>query len=525
MKLNISQFAGEMPIVAEHLLPENYATETLNARMEGGSLIPIRDLVATSFTATNDVNSWSIYPFDKTKTLTRTDEANFVRSPLANDAWDRVYSAGASLAPQVSYTNGSSLLTAELGINKPATPTVPVAWNDAEPPSPDYQIVRCAYYVTSVTLRGEESEPSDTTQIINRWDDAVIPVSLGANNDSRATHRRLYRSEGGGVFNLVGEYVISTTSVTDSVYSASLGAPCNSESFNHPPGDLSGLTMVGNGFLAGFFGNTLCFCEPYYPHAWPIDYQYAFHDDIVGISVIGGAVVVTTKGNPWIVMGGHPSAMSPTKLDLRASNLSRAGLVDMGNFALYPSSEGLVMASASDVQVISSEIISRSQWLSLDPASFKAFRYRGQYLCFGSTGAFIFNLKHGIFPLEVSGVATDQVLDGHYQADEDVLYLLIKHANNTRSIFKFDSGTNKELSWTSREFIMNSKSVLSAGRVDADANVVMTLTGDNYSFEKTTLNDNGFRLPPGKPKRMKISIRCTGRVNTLTLASSMGELL
>ena len=106
-----------------------------------------------------------------------------------------------------------------------------------------------------------------------------------------------------------------------------------------------------------------------------------------------------------------------------------------------------------------------------------------------------------------------------------MLYLLIKHANNTRSIFKFDSGTNKELSWTSREFIMNSKSVLSAGRVDADANVVMTLTGDNYSFEKTTLNDNGFRLPPGKPKRMKISIRCTGRVNTLTLASSMGELL
>ena len=525
MKLSISQFAGEMPIVAEHLLPENYATETLNARMEGGSLIPIRDLAATSFTAANDVNSWSIYPFDKTKTLTRADEANFVRSPLANDAWDRVYMAGSLAPPQVSFTNSGALSTVELGIKKPATPTVPTNWDDAQPPSPDYQIVRCAYYVTNVTLRGEESEPSDTTQIINRWDGASIPVSLGASNDSNAIHRRLYRSEGGGVFNFVGEYIAADNAAVDHTYSASLGAPCNSELFNVPPSNLSGLTMVGNGFLAGFFGNTLCFCEPYYPHAWPIDYQYAFHDDIVGISVVGGAVIVTTTGNPWVVMGGHPSAMSQVRLDLRASNLSRAGLVDMGSYALYPSSEGLVMASASDVQVISSEIISRSQWLNLDPASFKAFRYRGQYLCFSSTGAFIFNLKHGIFPLEVSGVATDQVLDGHYQADEDVLYLLIKHNDNTRSVFKFDSGTNKELSWTSREFIMNSKSVLSAGRIDADASVIMTLTGDNYSFEKTTLNDKGFRLPPGKPKRMKLNIKCAGRVNTLTLASSMGELL
>jgi hypothetical protein len=525
MKLSISQFAGEMPIVAEHLLPENYATETLNARMEGGSLISIKDLAATSFTAANTVNSWFIYPFDKTKTLARTDEANFVRSPLASDAWDRVYSAGSTLPPEVAYTSGASLLTAELGINKPATPSVSSTWDNAEPPSPDYQIIRCAYYVTNVTLRGEESEPSDTTQIINRWDEAVIPVSLGASNDLRATHRRLYRSEGAGTYNLVGEYPISTSTVNDGVYIASLGAPCNSESFNHPPADLSGLTMVGNGFLAGFFGNTLCFCEPYYPHAWPIDYQYSFHDDIVGISVVGGAVIVTTTGNPWVVMGGHPSAMSQVRLDLRASNLSRSGLVDMGSFALYPSTEGLVMASASNVQVVSSEIISRSQWLALDPASFKAFRYRGQYLCFGSTGAFIFNLQHGIFPLEISGVVTDQVLDGHYQADEDTLYLLIKHADLTRSIFKFDSGANKELSWTSREFIMNSNSVLSAGRIDSDESAVMTLTGENYDFEKTTITDKGFRLPSGKPKRLKISIKCAGRVNTITLASNMGGLL
>lgn len=521
MKLSISQFAGEMPIMAEHLLPENYATKTLNARMEGGSLIPIRNVAPTSYSVASNVNSWSIYPFDKAKTLTRTDEANFVRSPLANDTWDRVYIAGNGAPPQVAFTSGGTLSLASLGVNKPATPTVPSSWNNAQPPNPDYQIVRCAYYVTNVTQRGEESEPSDTTQIINRWDGAAIPVMLGSSNDSRAVKRRLYRSEGGGTFNLVGEYPVSNTSTTDGVKSAMLGAPCNSESFNAPPSNLSGLTMVGNGFLAGFFGNTLCFCEPYYPHAWPIEYQYAFHDDIVGIAVVGGSVVVTTTGNPWIVMGGHPSAMSQTRLDLRASNLSRAGLVDMGNICLYPSSEGLVVASPSDVKIVSSNVISREQWLAMNPSSFKAFRFRGQYLCFGDGVSFIFNLEHGIFPISIAGT----VLSGHYQADEDTLYLLIKNANNTRSVVKFDAGSSMELTWESREFIMSSASVLSAGRVDADANATIKITGDNYNFNHTVPNDTGFRLPAGRPKRLKIELKSTERVNTVTLASSMSELL
>lgn len=525
MKLSIAKFAGELPVVAKHLLPENYATKTMNARMEGGSLVPIKDLQSTSFAVANGVNSWAIYPFDKTKVLTRTDEANFVRGPLASDEWDRVYIAGSALPPQVAYTSAGALSIANLGINKPATPTVPASWDNAEPPSPNYQIVRCAYFVTNITLRGEESEPSDTTQVISRWDGATIPVTLGASNDSRATHRRLYRSEGGGVYNMVGQYPVGTNVVNDNVHSASLGAPCNSESFNHPPSNLQGLTMVGNGFLVGFFGNTVCFCEPYYPHAWPIEYQYAFHDDVIAVSVVAGAVVVTTKGNPWLIMGSHPSAMNQTKLDFVASNLSRSGLVDMGNYALYPTSEGLMMASTSDMKVISSGVYSRDQWLALDPASFKAFRYRGQYLCFGNTGAFVFNMEHGVFPLEISDVPTDKVLSGHYQADEDCLYLLLSHANGSRSVVKFDSGNNKILSWTSRDFILNGQSVLSAGRIDADASATLTLSGDGYNFIQTAINDYGFRLPAGKPRRMTLKIQCAGRVNALTLASSMGELL
>lgn len=527
MKINIAQFAGEMPIVAEHLLPENYAAKTINARPEGGSLIPIKDLVQAPIAVASDTVSWSIYPFDKTKDITRTDEADFVRGPLANDLWRRVYSTGTELPPQLHYMleGGLMVSTVNLGVKKPLKPTLPPEWATASPPNPDNQVVRCAYYVTGVTARGEESEPSETTEIINRWDGAIIPVSLGPNNDERVKDRRLYRSEGGGVFNLVVEVPAAQTGVIDNLASRGLGAPCTSESYNEPSQNMRGLTMVGNGFMAGFFENTLCFSEPYYPHAWPIDYQYAFHDEIVGIAVISGAIVVTTTGSPWMVMGSHPSSMNPVKLDLRVGNLSRRGMVDMGSFALYPSTEGLVMASSSGMQIVSQDIISRSQWLSLDPASFNAFRYRGQYLCFSSMGAFIFDLKKGIFPIDITSDPTDKVLGGYYQSDEDTLYLLIEHADLSKSIFKFDSGNNKELSWTSREFIMDRKGVISSGRIDGDESATIKIEGGTYLFEKTTSSDKGFRLPAGRPLRIKISIKSTGRINTLSLASSMGELL
>ena len=526
MKLSITQFAGEMPVVAPQLLPENYASETYNARMEGGSLVPIRDLLASGFSAPSTaVNSWAIYPFDKTKVLTRTDDADFIRGPIANDAWKRVYMAGDLLQPQVAYLSGSTLTTTNLGINKPPTPSVPASWETAEPTNPDSQVLRCAYYVTAVTARGEESEPSDTTQIINRWDGATIPVTLGASNDSRATTRRIYRSEGGGVFNFVAEIAAGTTTYNDSVNSNALGAPCNSESWNHPPADMKGLVTVGNGFMAGFFGNTLCFSEPYYPHAWPLDYQLAFPDDIVSLATVAGSLVVTTTGNPWVVSGAHPAAMSQTRLDVRASCLSRRGHVDMGDYSLYPTSEGLMMAGPSGMQLVSQQFFSRQQWLALQPDTFRAFRYRGQYLCFGAVKSFIFNLDNGVFPLQLSGDPSDTVLNGHYQADEDRLYLLIRHSNNTRSVQVFDSGDNKTMIWKSREFVLSASVVMSAGRIDADASATMTLTGDNYAFASTVDTDKGFRLPAGRPRRLTMQVECAGRVNALALASSMGELL
>lgn len=526
MKLSITQFAGMAPIIPNNLLPNNNASECLNARREGVSIVPIREMLSSGFAAANTVNSWSLYPFDKTKTLTRTDDADFIRGPIANDEWDRVYIAGDSLAPQVAYKSGGSVNLVTLGINPPPTPTIPTDWNTKVPSDSTITVVRAIYYVTAVTALGEESEPSDVTQVINRWDLANVPITLGASNDSRAAKRRIYRSEAGGEYNLVVELPASTNSYTDSVYSDNLGYVCESEEFNAPPSNLGGLTLVANGFIAGFFENTVCFCEPYYPHAWPIDYQYALPATITGIVVVAGAVIVTTEGNPWMFSGSHPSAMTQTRLDIRAGNLSRRGLVDLGDFALYPTQEGLMMIGSGGANIVTKQFLSRDQWLALEPSTFKAFRYRGTYLCFGNAGSFIFDLETGYWPITISDVSTDRVINGHYDDEQDTLYLLIKHADDSRSVMTFDSGDKRSMVWKSREFILTPSAVFSAARVDAEAAVDFSLLGDDwYSFAKSVTNDNGFRLPAGKPKRLSVSLTSSDQVNVVTLASSKSEVL
>lgn len=530
MKLTISKFAGMMPAVPPHLLPDNYATATLNAYPRSGVIWPLREPVSTIYSAGNTINSWALFPFDNTKTIERTDSADIVRGPIANDAYNRVSSAGDGGAPLVHYESGGSLQTIELGIDPPSKPAISYSWNSATPGDPSIPIYRSVYYVTNITAMGEESEPSDVSIVINRWDAASVPITLNSANDARAVKRRIYRSDGDGIFQFVTELTAATPSYSDTRDSADLTYECVSEEFNPPPDGLSGLGNAGNGILVGYFGNTVCFCEPFYPHAWPIDYQYSIPDEVVGISTFSGAILITTDSKAYIFRGTHPSSMSVIPLDFEASNLSRFGIVDMGEFALYPSYEGLMMISSAGAEVVTRQIFTSEQWQALDPSSFRAYRYHNAYLCFSSTGSFIFDLETGYWPFELTAVSSDQVISGHFDAPENRLYLLVKHTDNTRSVLAFDEGELKTMEWQSREFVMPANANLTAARVDSDEDSVFSITGNTrgssiFDAEFSVVSDKGFRLPPGKPDRIVFKVSSAGRVNVVTLASSLRELV
>ena len=115
-------------------------------------------------------------------------------------------------------------------------------------------------------------------------------------------------------------------------------------------------------------------------------------------------------------------------------------------------------------------------------------------------------------------------MSGHYQSDEDKLYLLVKESGTVK-VKVFDSGTNLTMTWVSKDFQSFVGSVYSCARVDADQSVTFKITGDNYTYTRVVSNDIGFRLPSGRPRKLTIELQSAGRINTVTLASNMAELL
>ncbi len=151
--------------------------------------------------------------------------------------------------------------------------------------------------------------------------------------------------------------------------------------FDEPPGNLKGIIACANGTMAAFVGKNLYFSEPYKPHAWPVKYGMAVEFDIVGLAAIGTAIVVMTKGVPYVIEGSHPEVMIQTRIEQNLPCLTAKGIVDLGFAVAYPSTEGLVTISPSTgANLVTRSLFTREQWSALNAATFNAGQHMGRYI-------------------------------------------------------------------------------------------------------------------------------------------------
>jgi len=317
--------------------------------LKKGTLRPHRDtLIASSLPAT--ISPSNLYRYDVGNdgdgfwfSWGNQYDVDVVRSPIANDAYARVYWTGqdapkmGSLAQVTTGTGPYPSAWYELGVPAPASgPSVVAPASRTTVPD---TALETAYVVTLVTAFGEEGPPSDPSGLVLRWDDVDTSPDFGevevtlpgvptANLD--IIKKRLYRVESGGQYQLVAELVAATGTYTDNVLSEQLDLALESLEWDAPNPAMQGLTVLPNGILAGFFENTLAFCEPYLPHAWPISFQLAFNDPIVAIAAIGGGLIVTTTGQPWLVTGSSPEAMAQMQLDVNQPCLNKRSMARYG---------------------------------------------------------------------------------------------------------------------------------------------------------------------------------------------------
>lgn len=368
----LEQFIGEQPRITARLMQPNAAQESLNVRIEDGTLQPIRASV-NAVAADSERTTWqSLIKF--------ADEwlgwDNAVDAVIGHVADDRLYYTGDG-TPKMRVAG----TVYNLALPAPTTQLTTAVSGSGTGPD-----VARTYLFTWVTDFGEESEPSPASALVDAAQGQTITLSgfPSAPPARNITKQRIYRSQtgqSGTFFYFIGERAASTADFVDNISLDAFLEPLPSQNWNAPPNDLSGLVSLPNGMMAAFKGRDVYFCEPYRPHAWPEAYILTTDVPIVGLGAVGASLVILTEGQPYIAQGTNPATMQMVKIENNFACLSARTIVDMGYAIAFATHDGLCLVSADGSFRIATEaLFSRDDWLALDPANMVSAFYRGGYV-------------------------------------------------------------------------------------------------------------------------------------------------
>lgn len=533
--LIVKDFSGIAPKINKKSLAENMAQLANNCRLDRNVVESLRGIL---FDSTEASNVQSLFKHRGSWVIS-TEDRDFVGEILANDPWQKIYFTG-PLYPKVRTG------TAEYRLGVPAPITAPVAVVLSAPAPENENIESRAYVCTYVDGFGFEGPPSTTSTIVDCIDGEQVDLTLPSGMSGNyfllgAPKTRIYRTNTGNsgtYWQFVAEVNQGVTSYADTIKDVQLQevlpssewvGPPDDNSTYFPDGPLQGLTEMPNGILAGFSGNALYFSEPYMPHAWPSRYQITSTDKIIGLASTQSGLVVCTNRQPFIVTGTQPEAFVRVEIEANYGCASKESIVDMGDYAIYASHDGLIKVQGSRAEVITGDHFSRDDWQDYQPSSIRGFFYEGLYVAtYGNPDdrkGFIFDPKGG----KNAFVLIDEgFLASHYDADNDEYHILYKNGASTWQRGRWDQGDPLTYRWRSKVFRTPRPTNFGVLKVDADRYPVRVriITDGEYRVSRIVMNDQPQRLPSGfKAKEFEIEIEGENPVNYVGLFESMAEVM
>lgn len=543
----LQTFGGKAPKVFARLLPEDMAQTATNCRLDSGRLEPWKDNLSSSqsFVASYAISgaTKTIFKYNDSVWMGSDEEIDIVRSPIAEDPHERIYVTGiGGSGGYPRMTTGTIVGNStyyRLGMPKPEDLTS-VTLSPVNSANADEEVPQSVSYVfTYVSYYGEEGVNCDAegAQIVDKHTDQTVTLDFPPNPSGNYNflYKRVYRTDAGGSYRFVQNVPIAQDTFTDTVSDLNLreeiptannDAPADDVTADHKDGPLLGLVAMPNGILAGFSGQTVSFSEAFQPHAFPDEYKLTVKSDIIALSPLNTGLLVLTKGKPAIVQGLDPSSMSMMEIDSSLSCMSKRSVVDMGEFTIYSSPDGLVMATDSGLKLITEQTFTRDQWQAFGPSSIKGYLWEGQYIGFYSHGGvskgFIFDPrggKNGYTDLDFYATA------GYNDLEDDSLYLVVGGA-----LVKFAEGsTPQNFVWRGKKFYTPRPINPAVAKVDCDGyspNPTFKLYADGQlKHTQTVTNSNTFRLPSGyKAHEFEIELAGSVSVNEVCVYESAEEL-
>lgn len=392
------------------------------------------------------------------------------------------------------------------------------------------RLVDTRFYVyTYVNDLGWESAPSPVSAMVETDQFSSVTITIPAAPTGYFIEKwRFYRSNVGTVgaaFQFLDEGPIATLTGVDNARSAQLGEVIPSTTWLPAPADLKGLVGAANGVFAGYTGNTVAFCEPYYPYAWPVEYQITTESPIVALGVFGQTIVVFHRRGVDYISGADSASMSRQQNVSEQTCVSPRSVVNVEGGVVFASPDGICIATSQGVKNLTEGKVLREDWQTLTLANvFCAYTESTVYLRSwipGDGGAFYaLHLPTNRLTVVVPAVPytaayQDRMLDAIYAANGTQVYKLFAGPN-------FKTGT-----WRSKIAVMPKHTGFAWLSIESDFTAPITVRwyGDGALQHTSTVSSREpVRLPAGRWLEHEIEVESTARWSRLTMASSGDEL-
>lgn len=292
-----------------------------------------------------------------------------------------------------------------------------------------------------------------------------------APHNTTAMTKRIYRtltSASGTEYHYLVTLSVGTTTFNDTIFDtvAALGEVLPSTSWLMPPANMKGIIIMANGIACGFFGNEVCFSEPFKPYAWPTAYRQTYDQNIVAIGIIGTTLVGMTEGNPFTITGVEPVTMGGgmEKLGVAWPCMAKRGVASFAFGVGYPAPQGLVISGMS-TDIVTKDLFTQKEWAELNPSTFIAAsadnRYYAGYTVDDSSLMFVIDKAESASFVKVNqritAIWADPWTGKLYVAADKKIYQ-----------WEGDVGTKLSYEWKSKRFISQPPLNYGAAKVDAD---------------------------------------------------------
>jgi hypothetical protein len=290
-----------------------------------------------------------------------------------------------------------------------------------------------------------------------------------------------------------------------------------------PPDTMTGLLELWSGMHGAHFGKSYMACVPFKPHAWPLEYQKAITDTIVGSAKWGQTWLLATSGYPRVVTGTTPAGLNDQFVYLKAACRSKRSVRSVGHGVCWACNDGLAYHGQRGTWIITAPFISKTAWRALDPTSIIGACWGDWYIGFYNDGT-----RRGFMVNTINPTGVIWIDQGAYATFEDTISetLFLLDAGNT--IKKWDYGTALTATFKSKVVRNPIAACPGAARIVATTYPVtfsMWADGVLKVNAQSVTSDEPFRLPSNyMAEEFQVQVSGVGPVEAVLIADEMSAL-